>query len=235
MRAVDKGLNTTTYTKYEDALKDLTDQMGHYCSYCEMGVNNMIEVEHIHPVKNGGNELEWENFLLACKYCNTIKSNNNEGRNGYLWPDIDNTDLLFDYTIDENVLIVKATLDSGIKIQAEALIKLVELSRYPGTINRPTKKDKRWILRNEAITTAMSSYNRWLKIKDDDTTSYRKLMAEQIAETSLVGFYSIWYKIFENEQIVLNEIDLIWKTRYNNFKEFMTGTTLRIIRKYGQI
>lgn len=235
MRAVNRGTTTKTYTRYDDALVDLTDQMGHYCSYCEMGVNNMIEVEHVHPINHGGDELNWENFLLACKYCNTIKSDNNLSRAGYLWPDTDNTDLLFDYTLDHDVVKVKTGLDTAIETQADALLQLVKIDRYPGTANRPTKKDKRWILRDEVIKTAMSSYNRWIKIKDDDITPFRKVLAEQIAETSLVGFYSVWCKVFENDQIVLDEIDFQWKHRYNNYKEFHPRTTNRIIRTHGQI
>ena len=235
MRAVDKGINTTVYSKYENALEDLTTRLGHYCSYCEMGVNNMIEVEHVHPVHNGGDELSWNNFLLACKYCNTVKSNNNADRTGYLWPDIDNTDLLFNYTLNSDVLEVKATLSNSHKTQALALINLVGLNRYPKSVNRPTKKDKRWRLRDEALITAKNSYNNWSIIRHDVLSPYRELMAKQIAETSLVGFYSVWCKVFEDEDTVLDKIDVVWKNRHNNYKEYIFGTTNRIIRFGGQI
>lgn len=235
MRAVDKGINTTVYSKYENALEDLTTRLGHYCSYCEMGVNNMIEVEHVHPVHNGGNELSWDNFLLACKYCNTVKSNNNANRLGYLWPDIDNTDLLFNYTLNSDVLEIKTTLSNPHKAQALALLNLVGLNRYPKSANRPTKKDKRWRLRDEAIITAKNSYNNWSVIRNDTLSPYRILIARQIAETSLIGFYSVWFKIFEDESTVLAEIDLVWKNRYNNYKEYNVGTTVRTVRFGGQI
>ena len=67
MRAVDKGNSITVYNSYGDARHDLAAIIGYFCSYCEMGTNNMIEVEHVHPTANGGYELSWENFLLSCK------------------------------------------------------------------------------------------------------------------------------------------------------------------------
>lgn len=235
MRAVDKGTSEKKYNKYGDARKDLASRIGYYCSYCEMGTNNMIEVEHVHPIENGGDELLWDNFLLSCKYCNTIKSNRNASRDGYFWPDLDNTDLLFDYTLDSRVVEVNDSLSNGHQNQAKELINLVGLNRYPGSENAPTEADTRWLLRNDAQTTAMSSYERWSKVKDDLASPYRQHMAEQIAETSLIGFYSIWCKVFEGEVTVLEEIDKIWQKRFHNFKSFRIGGTERIVRPNGQI
>jgi len=235
MRAVDKGNSTKVYAKYGDALVDLTDRLGHYCSYCEMGVNNMIEIEHVHPVHNGGAELEWNNFLLSCKYCNTIKSNNNLDRNGYFWPDLDNTDLLFDYTLGNDVLIIKTSLSIAHQEQTKRLVDLVGLDRYPASGKEPTKADKRWRLRDEALILAKNSYNNWCIVKDDIASPARMVFANQIALTSLNGFYSIWCKVFENEIDVLQEIDKAWKQRYANYKEFHPGTINRIIRPGGNI
>lgn len=235
MRAIDKGTSTTIYSKYGDARHDLAERIGYYCSYCEMGTNNMIEVEHVHPVANGGNELDWDNFLLSCKYCNTVKSNDNQDRTGYFWPDVDNTDLVYDYTLSNQVVTPKPSLLANHITQAQALIDLVGLNRYPGSGNEPTEADTRWRLRDEAKITAMSSYNRWFKMRNDLTNPFVIDMAEQIAETSLIGFFSIWCKIFENEPFVLEKIDAEWKRRYNNYKEYQPGTTTRIVRPNGQI
>jgi len=235
MRPIDKGTSAVAYTTYGSARHDLAEQIGYYCSYCEMGTNNMIEVEHVHPIHHGGDELDWRNFLLSCKYCNTIKSDDNISRAGYFWPDIDNTDLLFDYTLDERILEARTNLTPDQNSQAEALIKLVGLNRYPGNAEPPTEADTRWRLRDEVRTTAMSSYNRWSKIRADIGNPYRIDMAEQIAETSLIGFYSLWCKIFEGEQTVLDSIDLLWQGKFHNFKQFDPITGSRLIRHGGQI
>jgi len=235
MRAINKGAAPAVYRRYGEARHDLALQIGYYCSYCEMGTNNMIEVEHVHPIHHGGDELRWENFLLSCKYCNTIKSDNNTGRNGYYWPDIDNTDLLFDYTLDNRILQLKPSLDAGQQAIAQSLITLVGLDRYPGNPNEPTEADSRWRLRDEVKITAMSSYNRWSIVRNDAPSAGKKMLAEQIAETSLIGFYSLWCKIFETEQEVLHEIELVWSDRYNTYKEFVVNTSDRVVRANGQI
>jgi 5-methylcytosine-specific restriction endonuclease McrA len=76
MRSVQRGVAPKIYKDYKAARNDLTGRLGWFCSYCEMPVHNMIEVEHIQPVANGGNELDWDNFLLACRYCNGNKRDN---------------------------------------------------------------------------------------------------------------------------------------------------------------
>ena len=100
MRPVTRGDSPRTFTNYKQARDRLMERIGPYCSYCEMRVTNMIEVEHIVPVANGGEELDWNNFLLSCRYCNGNKGNNNQDRAGYLWPDRDDTDLAFAYSPD---------------------------------------------------------------------------------------------------------------------------------------
>lgn len=235
MRPIDKGSSAVAYTTYGNARHDLAAQIGYYCSYCEMGTNNMIEVEHVHPIHHGGDELNWSNFLLSCKYCNTIKLDHNTSRTGFFWPDTDNTDLLFDYTLDQRILLVNTTLTAAQQSQATALIKLVGLNRYPGNVIPPTEADTRWRLRDEVRTTAMSSYNRWSKIRNDTATPARGILAEQIAETSLIGFYSVWCKVFEGEQTVLDEIDILWRDRFNNFKQLNPVNGSRIVRHGGQI
>ncbi len=54
MRPVDKGTSPKTYTNYQDARDDLADRIEWVCSYCEMGVKNMINVEHVVPLAKGG-------------------------------------------------------------------------------------------------------------------------------------------------------------------------------------
>jgi len=234
MRAVDRGLAPKIYAHHNDARHDLSGRIGYYCSYCEMGVNNMIEVEHVHPVANGGNATDWDNFLLSCKYCNTVKSNNNGNRVGYFWPDIDNTDLLFDYTLDNRVLLVKTTHSAPHQAQANNLIQLCGLNRYPGSGNEPTQADTRWRLRDQVMVQAMNSYNNWVKVKLQIPLA-RPMMANQIAQTSIIGFYSVWCSIFSGEPIVLDEIDKLWKSTYCNFKDFQPNSTVRVIRPGGQI
>lgn len=74
MRAVDKGeAPETEYKKYQDAEPELEARIGAYCSFCEMSIKHVPEVEHRETKVAGGELLKWENLLLSCKYCNTRK------------------------------------------------------------------------------------------------------------------------------------------------------------------
>ena len=119
---------------------------------------------------------------------------------------------------------------------ANESVDLTGLKKHPATENKPTEADIRWLHRDEAKRTAEGSYKRWpIIVTDDLTNPARQLLAEQIAETSLIGFYSIWCKVFQNEKTVLDEINKIRKEKYHNFKSFHPDTGERIIRTNGQI
>ena len=196
MRAVDKGNAPAVYTQYKDARNDLGAAIDWHCSYCEMAVTNMIEVEHVVPRNNGGAPLDWENFLLSCKYCNTVKGARNASRKGYIWPDRDNSDLAFNYSEATGI-----TPRMGpVNAEAKATIDLMGLDRNPGMANEPTKADSRWIFRLHAWLIAKRSLSNWQANPIPE-------MSDQIALTAQgTGFYSIWTKVFENEQDVLTQL-----------------------------
>lgn len=47
-----------------------------------MRMSNMPEVEHVIPRAHGGAAMDWDNFLLSCKYCNTCKGDRILSRDG---------------------------------------------------------------------------------------------------------------------------------------------------------
>lgn len=74
MRPVERGLAPRTYTKYGDAISDLEEHLGLYCSYCERRLPTSLAIEHIMPKSlHPGLEVEWTNFLLTCNNCNSVK------------------------------------------------------------------------------------------------------------------------------------------------------------------
>lgn len=221
MRPVDKGIAPQVYTHWGNARNDLGNKLDWCCSYCEMKVTNMLEVEHIVPRNQGGAPLDWENFLISCKYCNTVKSDNNISRNGYIWPDRDNSDLAFSYS--EQFVIQPAT--PAIQPQAQATINLMGLDRKPGGPNLPTEADSRWIFRLQAWLIAKSSLNNW-------HTNPTQAMADQIALTAYGhGFYSIWMTVFNDVPIVINAIRNEYRSTY--FQLDAAGN--RTIRQNGII
>lgn len=226
MRPVDKGDAPQVYTDYGQARHDLAERIGYYCSYCEMKVFNSIEVEHILPQQQGGAVLSWDNFLLSCKYCNTIKSDHNNTITEYFWPDRDNTDLVFEY--DEcTVISPRPTLSPQLTAKANATISLMGLDRKPGDIVPPTYADTRWRSRKEAWDEANKSLYNWRQAPIQP-------MAIQIGACSLLsGHYSIWKTVFENEPTVLDEIDRVYSAK-GLFKQY-DANGRRIVRASGLI
>lgn len=207
MRPVNRGTAPKAYATWGDARNDLGNRLDWCCSYCEMKVTNMLEVEHVVPRNHGGAPLSWDNFLISCKYCNTIKSNNNTTRNGYIWPDTDNSDLAFRYS--EQFVIQPA--NTPVQAQAQATIDLMGLDRKPGGPNRPTEADSRWIFRLQTWLIAKRSLKNW-------QTNPSNAMADQIALTAHgQGFYSIWMTVFAG---IAEVTDAIRREYKNTFYEF---------------
>lgn len=76
MRPVERGPAPRTYTKYGDAIGDLEERLGIYCSYCERRLPISLAIEHVVPKDlHPELEVEWTNFLLACSNCNSVKGN----------------------------------------------------------------------------------------------------------------------------------------------------------------
>lgn len=223
MRSVSRGIAPSVYSYYKDARNDLTGRIGWYCSYCEMPVRNSIEVEHIHPIANGGNELDWDNFLLSCRYCNGVKRNNNPSRVGYLWPDVDNTTLAFQYS-EKDIIEAAPGLPAHVVPMADATITLMGLNRTPHSGNEPTDADSRWIARISAIGVINESYNDWL-------TEQTPAFARQIARTAIGhGFYSFWMLKFAGINVVINEINNAFLGTY---LPVVDGTGALVIRATG--
>lgn len=191
MRPVDKRDAPRTYTAYEDARDDLLDRLGTYCSYCEMSIKNMPEVEHVIPRKNGGAELDWQNFLLSCKYCNTSKSNHNHDREGYLWPDEHNTFKVFKYHKNTPISI-NTDIVGDERDKAQNTIDLMKLDRQPGSENWNNHKDTRYKSREEAWGIAKDAYEDLQGMNDNEVVM--RLICQSAVSC---GHFSIWMEVFK--------------------------------------
>lgn len=194
MRPVLKEHPPGIYTRYSHARNDLAARVGWYCSYCEMPVMNMIEVEHVIPRDNGGEELSWTNFLLSCKYCNTVKSARNISRVGYFWPDLHNTFLIFKYAQAKAISINSDLLTLDQVVMANATIALIGLDREPGSANQPTEADTRWVSRYAAWNIALRSLANWRALEEDSPA----LLEQIILTAKATGHFSIWMEVFKN-------------------------------------
>ena len=194
MRPVSKGEiprkedgSNREYTSYGQAKDDLRDRIDSFCSYCEMNIENQPDIEHVSPKStNPDLETTWSNFLLACKPCNIIKSNDNENRDGYVFPDTNNTSFLYEYSI--NGVKVRDDLEDDIKDLATATFDLVKLNRKLDTSNR---SDDRAIARLNSWHKAQEALVDLLELPTNAA------MIRQTAR-SCNGFFSMWIQIFKD-------------------------------------
>lgn len=199
MRPISKGTAPKTYLNYKESRDDLIRAIGTYCSYCEMVIKNMPAVEHVVPRANGGAELEWENFLLSCIYCNSNKSNNNLNREGYLWPDKHNTFIAFEYSYGQPIL-VKKGLSNEDKKKAQNTIDLLRLDMEPNSSQWKNRKDMRPMSRLETWQKARESLKDWEELPID-------VVANAICRTATSsGHFSIWMEVFKEHRVIREKL-----------------------------
>lgn len=194
MRPVNRGKipkkedgSEKVYTSYNQAKDDLRERIGSFCSYCEMNIDNQPDIEHVSPKsKNEELENDWNNFLLACKPCNIIKNNNNENREGYVFPDIHNTSFLFEYT--KKGIKVRDDLELEAKALAEATFDLVKLNRRFDSTGR---LDDRAFARLNSWNKAQEALSDFLELSNHPS------MIRQTAR-SCNGFFTMWIQVFKD-------------------------------------
>jgi hypothetical protein len=190
------------YTAYSMARGTLIKRLGECCSYCEVHLDTSLAVEHVRPKKPPGatvnditRELSWDNFLLACTNCNSIKDNLDVVIDDYLWPDRDNTFLAIIYKVGG---IVEAASGSD-QLRAQSTIELVGLDRIPSDHHQENEaSDRRWNNRREAWDIATESKK---NLGEHDTVVMRRQIVLQIQ-----GFWSIWMTVFQDDSDMLNRI-----------------------------
>ncbi len=202
MRPVDKGkAPKTKYKEYRDAEPDLEARLGAYCSFCEMSINHVPEVEHKEAKAKGGAMLEWENLLLSCKYCNTRKGTHVEkgDKSKYLWPDEDDTFHAYLYDRDLPRLNKKYLQQMGQeeKEKAENLFHLLQLDNIPVS---PAMRDRRYSSRNEARNYATASKEGLGKMQDHLEREAFLQQIKILAQSS--GFFSVWMEVFKHDDEV---------------------------------
>jgi hypothetical protein len=210
MRAIDKGAAPRQYSQYNDAKRDLIDRTGPFCAYCELPIRDLGYIDHVHPQSKGGAASDWDNFLLSCFFCNLVKSDRNLGRDGYLWPDRDNTDLAFGYA-QEFAVRPASSLNEEQRAAAQKLIDLAGLDR---TAASSTRQDMRWRSRNEAWKKAQEMYEAWQKRENQ-----RGLLKAIPMIAHATGYYSIWATVFAQEPRLLAAMQSRFPNTYNQVDE----------------
>ncbi len=187
---IDANGGQVTFAEYGDASRFLIERIGDYCSYCENVLPSTVDVEHVQPKQHHPDlELTWENFLLACSYCNRAKWHTDVDLNDYFWPDRDNTYRAFVYELDQPPRSADDISPRQVAI-ANRTITLTGLDRVPGHAQLG-HHDRRYIKRKEAWGIAIHSL--------------QELRARRVTPMSVVmtaisrGFFSVWMTVFREE------------------------------------
>jgi hypothetical protein len=128
----------------------LIKTIGPYCSYCGMFVRASLAVEHMLPKSEfPGKSVDWDNFLLACTNCNSLKGSKPPKSDGptpqavydlYAWPDRDNTDYGHNLRNVSNLTFTKEKLttvdeETGEKITVDTKTKNISNAPDASDIN----------------------------------------------------------------------------------------------------
>ena len=182
------------YSPYGKAKMPLLGNLGWYCSYCEgYRMPDELSVEHVEPKGANGDETAWDNFLLCCRVCNSIKGHPETHASEYHWPHIDNTYNDFVYTAGGAVLL-NPNLGEQEKEKARKLFDMLKLGAYPGSETLPTPCDYRWMRRMETWTEAER-----LKNKIDAGTADVEEIVRMAKQT---GYWSVWFTVFNGDEEV---------------------------------
>ena len=193
MRPIDKGPAPAAFGAYSDALPHLERRLGVYCSYCERRIPAGLAVEHkapksIYPER----ELDWDNLLLSCSSCNSVKGKRELAGDATLWPDEHNTFLAIAYQRGGFVS-ANPALPADLRTRTETLIGLVGLDRHrDDRFPRPSRRDGRWQQRDAVWRIAEKQLADYESLNRSDTA------LQYILDTAGgYGFFSVWLTVFD--------------------------------------
>lgn len=182
------------YKDYSDAKEPLAANIGKFCSYCEEArALGDIHVEHIAPKSKDGALCDWENFLLSCNICNSVKLTKDVNIEDIHFPHRDNTYL--DFIYDESGRVkINPDLPPEEYSKAEKLYDIVKLKRDPSEKDTPSTSDFRWQHRLETWETAKRALGKYESGKND--------LEDILDLVKTRGNWSIWFTVFKGHDEV---------------------------------
>lgn len=184
---------------WTDALDDLYERIGGYCSYCERPLGHAAEVEHVQPKglpQYAHLKLEWTNFLVSCKNCNTRKSNADVVLAAVALPDRDNTFRALVYMPNGHVRVsdaLSASQRSAID-RTMALVRLNEEAAGSRELDAAVVARTRLQQRREAFARAETSAQMLRETEFHEAT--RNIVVKLALAT---GFFSVWMTVFQTD------------------------------------
>ncbi|MBF9222965.1 HNH endonuclease signature motif containing protein [Hymenobacter ruricola] len=211
MRPVERGPipvladgTTKTVKDYKDWRFDLINQIGKYCSYCNMPLYDSPQVEHVAPKSPvPGLALAWDNMLLACGACNSIKNDRSCSSATHFLPDYHNTHLAFAQAVRSHrklpassaaVVVPRPGLPALKFPKASATIALCGLARVEQTATQMRRaSDLRWLYRFEACELATRYRAAWDALPAAFEAQFLACLHDL---ARAIGFFSVWFDSF---------------------------------------
>jgi uncharacterized protein (TIGR02646 family) len=210
MKPVEKGVAPQAYLNYGAAKPDLINRLGAQCSYCERAADPQnLDVEHIYPkAGHPKREVEWENFLISCKSCNSFKNvylgagrkRNLLGR--FIWPHRENTMNAFRYLQDGRVE-VKDTVKGSLRTAAIATSEMV------GMLQSPARAEdyKRLGLAYDGVSKREEQWRKAAGFRQMYLENPKPEHAISIAGgAAAMGNFSVWMQVFHDRPEVRAEL-----------------------------
>lgn len=199
-----------TVSDYKDWRADLLDRLGNYCCYCNMPLHDSPQVEHVAPKSLvASRKLDWDNMLLACGPCNSIKDDNPYAIASHFIPDAHNTHLAFAYVTRPHrklqasiagVVVPQANLTAGQLLKAQGTITLCGLDRVEQTPTQTRRaSDLRWHYRFEAMLLATRYRSKWDTLPGTFVPLFITCLRDIVRPT---GFFSVWFAAFHDVPVI---------------------------------
>jgi len=207
MRPIQKGKAPQQYGKYGDAKMDLYKRLKLQCCYCEQHTKlENIAVEHVYPKKiHDGCKLCWNNFLLSCTLCNSMKKDTdiffyNEKK--YLFPDRDDTYHRINYEKSNGYQPIENRNYADYNRAENTLRLYIHDTPHPTRkhIFMVTERASLWKKEGDAATEMKEFYE---ELKEN---KQKEKYIKQISERAEKDCWSIWMKTFEGNPEVKEAI-----------------------------
>jgi hypothetical protein len=183
-------------THWQEAKEELTNEIGTFCSYCgKYNSRSALHVEHIYGKKcidAAGNlkythlQNRWDNFLLACVNCNSVKKSKDIAVSDPYLPHLNNL-LHFIEILAGGIIRIKPEVTGIDFARTKAFIDLIGLDRIPGHPEY-SNKDDRWDSRMKVADIAERQRFKYTRQATDIETI--------IDLAAATGYFSIWYTTF---------------------------------------
>lgn len=208
----DSSGNPVEYNPWGDAKPELIDEIGDYCSYCEKQLDeSSLAIEHIyHKNQYTTQQFHWNNFLLACPICNSIKGIKDVVTRNPFLPHLDNL-LCFIEILYGGVISIKTGVTGTDLARTQSFIELIGLDR---TIGHPSysNKDDRWDYRLAAYDLAERQLQKY--ISTPTTTDIENIVALAVGR----GFFTVWFTVFDAHDEVKSALITAFKgTNHTRF------------------